>query len=265
MFEAYATPDGFKAANGYVIDGVWYPRVTRIVAIKAKPALYRYYGEAGNFKTAQEVSQKSAEEGAKVHEAAEAILLGQTPTIDEKIRPAIEAFIRFLAEQNIQTSSAYVERRILHRGHRYAGTIDALALIAGKFGVLDIKTSQGIYRDYNLQTAAYMEALRDEFRNLQTRWILRIDQVQICKRCGATLRTKGGREKIKFPRSSNSSSNSNRQTSTCPIGCHDWGETKGEVELQEFPYWQNDFEAFLAAKRLWEWENEWWLKKIGYL
>ena len=29
--------------------------------------------------------------------------------------------------------------------------------------------------------------------------------------------------------------------------------------------WQSDFEGFLGAKRLWEWENEFWLRKIGYL
>jgi hypothetical protein len=40
---------------------------------------------------------------------------------------------------------------------------------------------------------------------------------------------------------------------------------EGVVEVQEFPNWTSDFEAFLGAKRLWEWEHEWWLKKIGYL
>lgn len=265
MFDSYSTPDGFKNANGYTIDDAWYPRVTRIISIKAKPALYRYYGEAANFKAAQEISQKSAEEGTMVHEAAEAILLGKEPEVDPSIAPAIRAFRQFLAEKNIQSSPEYVERRIVHHDHRYAGTIDAMALIGGKFGVLDIKTSQGIYRDYNLQTAAYVEALTGEFSNLQTRWILRIDQIQTCQRCGATLRTKGGREKIKFPRTSNSSNNSNIRTIVCPAAFHDWGEVQGEIELQEFPYWRSDFEAFLAAKRLWEWENEWWLKRIGYL
>ena len=46
---------------------------------------------------------------------------------------------------------------------------------------------------------------------------------------------------------------------------HVWGEIEGHVELREFPYWQEDFEAFLGAKKLWEWENVDWLKKVGYL
>lgn len=255
MFDYYTNAESFKEANGYTIEDVWYPRVTKIVSIKAKPALYRFYGEAENFKAAQNITTKSAEEGTLVHEAAEAILLGQKPEVDPLIKPAIDAFVKFIELQNIQSAPEWVERRIIHMDQRYAGTIDALALINGKFGVLDIKTSQGIYRDYNLQTAAYVEALKNDFRHLQTRWILRIDQIQNCIRCAATLRTKGGREKVK----------KGRGGIPCSGGAHAWGEMLGVVELQEFPYWQNDFEAFLGAKRLWEWENELWLKRVGYL
>ena len=46
---------------------------------------------------------------------------------------------------------------------------------------------------------------------------------------------------------------------------HEWGPTEGTVELQEFPEWQGDYQAFLGAKKLWEWENEAWLKRVGYL
>lgn len=254
MFDWYKDEESFKEANGYVIDGVWYPRVTKIISIKAKPALYRFYAEAESFKEGQSISQKSAEEGTLVHEAVEAILLGKSPVIDPSIAPAISEFQNFLAQKNIYTMPEYVEKRFFHPDHRYAGTIDVLALIDGKFGVLDIKTSQAIYRDYNLQTAAYMDALKNEHENLQTRWILRIDQIQTCILCGATRRVKGGREKIK--------------TNYSPIArecAHKWGDLKGEIELKEFPYWQGDFEAFLGAKKLWEWENEYWLKKIGYL
>jgi hypothetical protein len=252
MFDNFTTPEAFKEQNGYIIDGVWYPRVTKIISVKAKPALYYYYAEAPNFRAAQAATEKSAEEGTMVHEAAEAILLGENPDVPVIIRPAIDAFRQFLSENNILTNKDYVERRILSRDHRYAGTIDAMALIGGKFGVLDIKTSQAVYRDYDIQTSAYMEALKDEFETLQTRWILRIDQTQTCLRCGATRRSKGGREKIKRGRSALCDS-------------HEWSQMQGQVELQERPYWRDDFEAFLGAKKLWEWENSDWLKKVGYL
>jgi hypothetical protein len=181
--------------------------------------------------------------------------VGQSPDTHPLIQPAIAALTDFLARNDVQTQADYIERRILNKDHRYAGTIDALATIGGKFGVLDIKTSQAIYRDYNLQTAAYMDALKSEFENLTTRWILRIDQFQKCARCSATKRTKGGRVKIRR----------NGGSFTCAPASHDFADAQGIVELQEFPFWQSDFEGFLGAKRLWEWENEDWLKKVGYL
>jgi hypothetical protein len=257
MFDTYSSPEKFMEDNGYVVDGAWYPRVTKIVGIKAKPALYRYYGEAASFHDAQATTQKSAEEGTLIHEVTEAILLGKKPDIPLSVAPAVEGFLKFLGDKNIQTSPEYIERRIFHPGERYAGTIDAMALIGGKFGVLDIKTSQGIYRDYNLQTAAYIEALKNQFQHLETRWILRIDQGQVCTRCGATRRVKGGREKIKTYHV--------KAKLVCAEGEHEWGETKGIIEMQEFPFWQSDFKAFLGAKQLWEWENEYWLKRVGFL
>lgn len=252
MFDNYKNEEDYKEQNGYTIDGIWYPRVTRIVSIKAKPALYRFYGEAASFKAAKESTDRSAEEGTMVHEAVEAYMLGKTPEVNPLIQPAYEGFLQFMENRNIQTSADWVERRIKHTDHRYAGTIDAMALIDGRFGVLDIKTSQAIYRDYNLQTSAYMEALLEDFPSLETRWILRIDQQQLCSVCGATRRNKGGREKIKKSRKK-------------PCEIHEWEPMKGVVELQEFPFWKTDFEAFLGAKRLWEWENEYWLKRVGYL
>ncbi len=254
MFDYYKDTESFKEASGYDIDGVWYPRVTKIVSIKAKPALLRFYAEAESFKAAQGVTQKSAEEGTLIHEIVEGLILGKNPEIPPSVNPAIDAFINFREQNGIQVMPDLVERRVVHYDHRYAGTVDALALIGGKFGVLDIKTSQAIYRDYNLQTAAYMDALKNQFRNLQTRWILKIDQIQTCNLCGATRRVKGGREKIRL--------NGNSLAKSCH---HEWSGIKGDIELKEFPYWQADFEAFLGAKKLWEWENDYWLKKIGYL
>jgi len=255
----YSNIKHFKETAGYDIDGVWYPRVTKIVDIKAKPALYRFYAEMNNFNEGEAVKKESASEGTLIHEIVEKIFIGEKPLIDPSVSPAIEAFSRFLEEKNIQVDSEHVEKRIVHFEERYAGTLDSLALIDGKFGVLDIKTSQAIYRDYNLQTSAYVSALQNDFKNLQTRWILRIDQIKTCLKCKATLREKGGRKKIKLPWNGKSY---DYKSKTCE---HEWSELKGDVELKEFPYWQNDFKAFLGAKKLWEWENEYWLKEAGYL
>jgi len=255
MFGDFKDLMEFKEQCGYTIDNAWYPRVTKIVTIKSKPALYYYYGEAKSYRAAQEATERSAEEGTAIHEAIEGLLLGKNPTIAPEIAPAIKSFLNFYEQNNIEVTPELVERRIVNYDHRYAGTVDAIARIGGKLGVLDIKTSASIYRDYRLQTSAYMDALKNQFEDLETRWILRIDQIQICQKCGSRRRVKGGNEKIKL----------NWQGGRARDCMHEWGDMIGEIELQEFPFWQNDFEAFLGAKRLWEWENEDWLKKVGYL
>ena len=105
-----------------------------------------------------------------------------------------------------------------------------------------------IYRDYSMQTSAYIEALKeDQTLPPLTRWILRLDQSKHCLKCSATLRDKGGREKIRG------------EKGKC---LHEWGPMRGEVELKELNTFDSDIKAFLACKALWEWENEYWLKKI---
>lgn len=254
----HTSPEDFKQKAGYVIDGVWYPRVTSIVSIKAKPGLANFFREVNDSERAEEIKQKSADEGTLIHEIAEAILKNKPLDTPPPIAPAIAAFRSFLLENAIQVDPDWIERRIVHYDERYAGTVDALALINGKFGLLDIKTSLAIYRDYNLQTSAYVSALKDRLPDLQTRWILRIDQTQTCRKCGASLRTKGGREKI---RTNGNGANGVKQ-SVCE---HDWSETQGVVELKEFPGYIDDYHAFLGAKKLWEWEHNWLLREIGYL
>ena len=117
--------------------------------------------------------ERSAAEGTLIHEAIEGLLLGKNPDIPPQIAPAVTSFLHFYEKNNIAVSPELVERRIVNHDHRYAGTVDAIAVIGGKRGVLDIKTSQAIYRDYSLQTSAYMDALKNEFEDLQTRWILK--------------------------------------------------------------------------------------------
>ncbi|MDO8557295.1 MAG: hypothetical protein Q7R98_02415 [Candidatus Jorgensenbacteria bacterium] len=246
--------NNIKLTHGYEVDGTWYPRVTKIVEIKAKPALYRFYGKMSSFAEGERVKEISAGEGTLVHETIEHILLGRKMPIPPSIEPSIRAFLDFLITNNIKAEAEFVERRLVNHKERYAGTLDAVASINGRLGILDIKTSQEIYRDYNLQTAAYFAAMKDVVPGLETRWILRVDQTRPCLKCKAFLRSKGGRHQIK-----NGWSNGARECN------HEWGALTGKVELKEFPLWEDDFAAFLGAKKLWEWENVNWLRDIGYL
>ena len=243
----YSNIENFKNANGYTVDDIWYPRVTSILDIKAKPALYKYYASLPDFETGEAIKIKSAEEGTLVHETVEAILKKEPVVIPDAIKPAISAFMDFYGRNEFIAHKT--EERLISKKHRYAGTMDVLAELNGKLGVLDIKTSMAIYRDYSIQTSAYVEALKeDQAMPPLTSWILRIDQARHCLKCPAAIRDKGGRDKIRGEK----------------MRCeHEWGPTKGEVELKELNTFESDIKAFLACKSLWEWENEYWLRKIN--
>jgi len=250
----YRSLKEFKKDNGYDIEDIWYPRVTSIVSIKNKPALYRYYGEHKSFAHATAAMNRSAEEGTLVHEVAEAIFRGESPTIPDSVRPVIEEFMSFNEQARIVPQQ--IETQVISKKHGYAGTLDVLAEVDGKLGVLDIKTSQAIYRDYGIQTAAYAEALREDKSIPElTRWILRLDQVQLCLNgCGARLRTKGGNVKVK-----NGKGRDYYKSRDC---AHVWGPVAGEIELRELDNLEHDTKAFLAAKQLWEWEHQEWLSQL---
>lgn len=252
----------FKQKNGYEVNGAWMPRVTKILEVKSKPALQAFFQEMGSFEAAEAVKEKSAEHGTLVHETVQRAVIGEDVDVPEEIRPAVEAFLEFNKKRKIHFHPEYIEKQVWSGRHRYAGTVDALAEIDGKFGVLDIKTSTGFFPEYNLQTAAYVEALREYDvkrtlalpRDIETRWILRIDQRRACTRCRATLRDKGGRIKVRA-----------NGSAACPEDAHEWGMVEGDIDIREFPYFYYDTKAFLAAKTLWEWENNYWLRQIGYL
>ena len=260
----YGNADVFKEMMGHDREGLWLPRVTKILDVKSKPALDMFFKEMGSYESAEAVKNKSAEEGTLIHEVVQKVAVGEKVEIPKNIEASISSFQEFAENNGIHFHPEYIERAVISRQNRFTGTVDALATIDGKFGVLDIKTSTGFFREYNLQTAAYVMALQEQQmkeslklpRDIETRWILRINQQKACTVCRATLREKGGRKKIRSGR---------KPENICAEDEHEWGEMAGDVELKEFPYLFYDTKAFLAAKSLWEWEHSYWLRQVGYL
>ncbi len=242
----YSGLNDFRTRAGYEIDGRWYPRVTSIISIKSKPGLYMYYASLPNFQTAEAIKNRSAQEGQEVHTVVEALLKGEPTVIPDSLAPTIRAFEEFRSRYHV--TPLKVEERIFSKIHHYSGTIDVLAEIDGVVGVLDLKTSQSVYRDYGMQTAAYVQALSEDPQLPPlTSWILRLDQSQACLRCGASLRGKGGTNKIRG------------QKYPCD---HEWSPVQGQYEFKEVADYESNLKAFLAAKTLWEWEHEHFLKKL---
>jgi len=246
------TLEYFMRKYGHEVGGLWVPRVTAITDIMAKPGLLKYYAAQQSYAAAQIKLRNSANWGTLTHETIEKILKGEKPEIHPKILPSIEAFLEWKSQHQIKILDPEndIEKLIFHPEELYAGRMDALIEIDGKLGVLDVKTGTGIWEEYFLQTAAYLGAYNNiskEHEKAQTRWILRVDQFQECVFCGAKKREKSGEEVIK---------------GGDPFCNHKFTEPKGFVEFKELPNFEHDFEAFLNAKRLWEWYYREYLSQI---
>lgn len=238
--------DYFKAKNGYEIEGLWYPRVTSICKVIAKPGLERWLAKQGGLAAMSETRKNITRFGSRVHDSIEKILMGEDPIIDESIKPSISAFLDWY--QNRKVKALDVERRIVSRKHIYAGNIDVLAEIEGKFGILDIKTSDKVWDDHFIQTAAYFQAYNEgNLRRAETYWILIVDQYKECIYCGAKARDKGGEMEVK------------EGADFCQ---HQWKEFSGVCELNEVKDHDFYLEVFLTAKKLWELTNRDILKQI---
>ncbi len=206
---------------------------------------------------------KAAFEGRIIHEIIESYISHRSIVVPEEYIGIKNAFEDFLKNYSLFSKYDWLEKKIVHSGHRYAGTFDIIGEINGHFSLLDIKTSSSIYDEYRLQTSAYFYALNEEPflrdskggkiilpREIEKRYILRISQKKICEKCGAVMRVKKMGDKIEGGY----------------LNCeHKFGEIIGEWELKEFDNHEEDFKGFLHCKGLWEWEYRDYLKEIGYL
>jgi hypothetical protein len=72
---------------------------------------------------------------------------------------AIDAFKDWVSQNVVEWKSS--EEKLFNRKYRYAGTVDARAIINGEYCVIDWKTSKAVYPEYHLQVAAYAKAVED--------------------------------------------------------------------------------------------------------
>ncbi len=76
------------------------------------------------------------------------------PIADEKAQNAVNQFLEWEKAHKVEWLAS--ELVLAHPGHKFAGTVDAVARVDGVLSVLDWKTSNQISEEYFLQTAAYM-------------------------------------------------------------------------------------------------------------
>jgi hypothetical protein len=112
-------------------------------------------------------------------------LLSKFPS-DERAANAVTAALEWMHKHNVRWIST--ERKCFSRKHGYAGTADGLAVVDScdnkeccpnsfkdRFTLVDWKTSNYLYIEYLLQTAAYSKAISEESgKEIEDRWIIRL-------------------------------------------------------------------------------------------
>ena len=96
-------------------------------------------------------------------------------TVDERVRPYLEAWVAFRA--NTQITPTARERRVFHPVFRYAGTLDGIFLTPnGRRVLVDIKTGDPDDSGCRWQTAAYQYAFAIEHprEHIDERWGVRL-------------------------------------------------------------------------------------------
>lgn len=112
-------------------------------------------------------------------------LLAKLPE-DERAASACVAAIHWMVEHDVRWVAT--ERRCCSREHEYAGTMDGLARVSScqnplccptkfqdRLTLVDWKTSNYLYIEYLLQTAAYQHAHEEETgETIEDRWVIRL-------------------------------------------------------------------------------------------
>ena len=147
-------------------DGTKVPGVTTILGRwKDSGGLLQWafkQGQSGA-RTLYEERDKAADIGTLAHAMVEHRLTGRDPVLalagqpDDscaKARTAYAAFDSWMAQTQAQVISA--EEPMVSERYRFGGTPDVvLRMPDGRLALGDVKTSNGIYRDYLMQVAAY--------------------------------------------------------------------------------------------------------------
>lgn len=158
----------------YDIDGERYPRVTAICAIVANSGLAYWRGRVGNAE-ADRVSREATGLGTSLHKAAERLARGDNVIgMPDAAWPLFRAY-RAWFKEHVRTVIG-CEKLAVSRLHRFAGTVDLIALLDDdeRPSVIDLKTSNSVSETWGLQLAAYQLALDESDIECARRVIVQI-------------------------------------------------------------------------------------------
>ena len=107
-----------------------------------------------------EVRDAAADRGTEIHALAEQIIAGDEVEVPDAHAAEVEGYLEFLDTWDV--TPVLTEAMVAHRGDWWAGTLDLVAtsphLHDGEPVLIDLKTSNHVYGETALQTAAYARA-----------------------------------------------------------------------------------------------------------
>jgi hypothetical protein len=155
----------------YQIKDFFVPSVTWIAGHYPKGVqFYKWLAEKG-WDESQAIKQAAGDKGSKVHNACEDILRGKTVKIDDKYLNRSTGEMEELSVEEYECLMSLVgwlnevnpviingEYNVVNPEFGYAGTVDLKCKIGEEIWLVDFKTGQNIWPEYELQVSAYRHA-----------------------------------------------------------------------------------------------------------
>jgi len=186
----------------------------------------------GASKAAEKEKLEAANTGTLIHKWIENFIVNANVDMpeDEKILEGVLSFLKWKEENKVEFIEA--EKIVYSKKYDYVGTFDIKAKVNGKLCLIDIKTSNGIYEEVKLQTAAYVKADEEE-NNIKYdgRYVLRISKESEAE----YIQRMEKKKKIEYP----------KYTSFEFIYLD-----------EEKDFLENDFKAFISCVNLVQWKNK---------
>ena len=146
---------------------LYYPSVTTILQFMPKDRFFENWLKETGL-AADQIMRKAGREGTQVHQAVEKLVLGEeVEWLDNfgNAKYSVEVWSMIMKFHDFWTTHKptliSAEDFIYSDEHKYAGTADLVVEMDGEIWLLDVKTSNGIHKTYDLQLAAYAKAFKE--------------------------------------------------------------------------------------------------------
>lgn len=162
----------------YLKNGKQVPGVTTVLNVLAKPALINWAWKLGlEGQDMHAVKNMAADIGVVTHEICECALRGTDPNMDiykpadvEVALPLYEWFFDWWC--NAELEAVGIEVSVVSERWEFGGTLDLVARHPKRgLGLLDYKTSSGVYESHYYQLSAYEVLWNENHPNDLIKWV----------------------------------------------------------------------------------------------